>query len=122
MEQTYIIEVDKFKSHQHSNAISTRGGYASMYKKSANKVYEIDIINQLKRQHMHEYHFEAYTCPVSLSIEFYVKIPTTVNKVRKTAKERREMQGAWAPNKPDLTNIIKTIEDCIERAGIIALS
>lgn len=119
MEQIYNIEVDKFKSHQHSNGISTRGGYAKMYKKSANKQYEDDIVWQLLSQFNSNSDYKQINTPLSLSIDFSVKIPTTINKLRLTVKERKELQGQWAPSKPDLTNIIKTIEDCIERAGII---
>lgn len=115
-EYKFKIEVDKFKSHQHSNAITSRGRYTTMYKKKANAIYEQDIIDQLKS---HNTICNALDCPISLSIDYYVKIPTTINKVHLKAKERRALEFKYANNKPDLNNITKTIEDCIERAGII---
>lgn len=115
MTQHYKIKVDKFLSHQHSNNHSRFGAY----KKPKNKLYEEDIVNQLVAQHG-IYNHNQFNGTISLSITYFVKIPTTINKVRLKANERRETANKYANVKPDLTNITKTIEDCFERAEIIS--
>lgn len=120
MEHIYNIKVNKFKSHQHSNAIGRHNGRAVMYKKKANTQYEEELRLQLLSQFNANSDYNQIDSPLSLSIEIYVKIPTQVNNERIGVKERKSMQGQWAPSKPDLTNVIKTIEDCIEAAGIIS--
>jgi Holliday junction resolvase RusA-like endonuclease len=71
------------------------------------------VIWQLKSQFNHE----PLSCPINFSVEFYREVPKGTSRIR-----RQEMlNGRIRPiGKPDRTNLVKFIEDCFERAGILS--
>lgn len=86
----------------HQNGIKTRvvNGHAQVYKTPALRDLEAKYISLLKS-------FAPTTpwdCPISLTTEWIFLKP-------KSAK------GIFKTTKPDLTNLLKTFEDCMTRCG-----
>lgn len=71
------------------------------------------IIWQLRSQFNHE----CITGAILLNVIFYMPIPKNTSKVRKLQMLNGVIHHR---GKPDRTNLLKLIEDCIERAGIIS--
>lgn len=71
------------------------------------------IIWQLKSQLNHE----PLTGPINFHVTFYMPIPKSASGIRK-----RQMLNGVIHHicKPDRSNLLKLIEDCAERAGIIS--
>lgn len=68
---------------------------------------------QLKPQFNHE----TLSCPVRMDITFYMPIPKSASKI----KRRQMLNGMIAHiTKPDRTNLLKFIEDCLQLAGILS--
>lgn len=71
------------------------------------------VIWQLKPQVNHE----PLTCALYADIHFYVPIPKNTSGVRR----RQMLNGMIHPKgKPDRSNMLKFIEDCLQDAGAIA--
>lgn len=71
------------------------------------------VIWQLKSQFNHE--------PISGQINFAVKFFKEVPKGTSRIRRQQMLNGLIRPiGKPDRTNMLKFIEDCFERAGILS--
>lgn len=71
------------------------------------------VIWQLKPQVNHE----PLTCALEANIHFYVPIPASASGIKK----RQMLNGMIHPKgKPDRSNMLKFIEDCLEGAGALA--
>lgn len=80
---------------------------------SSHSTAQEQVIWQLKSQINHE----PITAPVRLNVTFYMPIPKSASK-----KLRLQMLNGIVHHikKPDRSNLLKFIEDCLERAKIIS--
>lgn len=71
------------------------------------------VIWQLKSQFNHE----TITAPIRMNVTFYMPVPKSASK-----KMRLQMLNGVVHHikKPDRSNLLKFIEDCLERAHIIS--
>lgn len=66
---------------------------------------------QLKPQVNHP----PFSCPCNLHVTFYMPIPKGTSGIRR----RQMLAGIILPiGKPDRTNLLKFVEDCLEEAGV----
>ena len=91
-------------------AAPTRSGNRFFSKKT---VYKHQVIWQLKPQISHP----PFTGPIRLDVNFFMKIPESTSGVR-----RRQMIAGIIHHigKPDRSNLLKFIEDCLQEAGVIS--
>lgn len=71
------------------------------------------VIWQLKPQFNHE----TLSCPIRLDVFFFMPIPKSTSKIK-----RNQMLNGVIHHigKPDRSNLLKFIEDCLQRAGILS--
>ncbi len=88
-------------------------------KKSGNRFYSTktifkeQVIWQLKPQKNHE----TFRGPLRVDINFFMPIPASTSGIRK----KQMLAGLILPIcKPDRSNMLKFVEDCLEGAGVIS--
>lgn len=87
-------------THQHGIKVRVVNGHAQMYKTPELRALEAKYMSFLKGYAP----AEPWNCPIRLTTEWIFRKP-------KGAK------GIFKTTKPDLTNMIKTFEDCMTRCG-----
>jgi Holliday junction resolvase RusA-like endonuclease len=83
-----------------------RNGHARVYTPSKTDQAERDFI-ALADPHAPERPFEG---PISLSLRFVFPIPQSWSRVKR-------QRAWWHVSKPDLSNVVKTVEDALNRSG-----
>lgn len=94
---------------------SKDGAYDVKYKEKQS------IVWQLKEKVMNSTHFPL-SCALSVDVYFEMPIPKSWSKKKIKTFESNWMLGIkhWHEKKPDRTNCLKLIEDCLEKAGILS--
>lgn len=94
---------------------SRRGAYDIKSKKKES------IVWMLKSKIKNSSHFPL-SCPLEVDFYFEMPIPKSWSKKKKKVFEQNRMNGIkeWHDKKPDRTNCLKLIEDCLQSAGILS--
>lgn len=100
--ETLIIPVQPTAQQRHRHS----GKFA--YKSKSQVANEKELIYYLKQQ----WQIDPLECPIHLSVAAFFELPKSYSK-----KKAEAFNPGYKPTKPDLSNIIKQIEDCAN--GII---